>query len=88
VKKELARREAEFGELAGETGGRLWLPVTAEEMLRQAEEAARDVDSRYVVTYKPRRPLAEAGEYRKLDVVARRQGLSVRSRRGYVARVP
>ena len=90
VKKELARREAEFGELAAETGGGLWLPSTADEMLRQAAEAAREIDARYVVTYKPRRPLADAkpGEYRKLDVLARRQGLIVRSRRGYVAKLP
>jgi VWFA-related protein len=90
LKKELARREAEFGERAAETGGGLWLPSTADEMLRQAAEAAREIDSRYIVTYKPRRPLADAkaGEYRKLDVLARRQGLFVRSRRGYVARLP
>jgi VWFA-related protein len=90
LKKELARREAEFGELTAETGGGLWLPSTADEMLRQAAEAAREIDSSYVVTYKPRRPLADAkaGEYRKLDVLARRQGLTVRSRRGYVVRLP
>src|SRR5215207_1802407 len=90
LKKQLEQREAEFGELSGETGGGLWLPSTADEMLRQAAEAAREIDSRYVVTYKPRRPLADAkaGEYRKLDVLARRQGLIVRSRRGYVAKLP
>jgi hypothetical protein len=90
LKKELERREAEFGELAAETGGDLFLPSTADEMLRQAASAAREIDSRYVVTYKPRRPLADAkpGEYRKLDVLARRQGLTVRSRRGYVAKLP
>jgi VWFA-related protein len=90
LKKQLEQREAEFGELAAETGGALWLPSTTDEMLRQAAEAAREIDSRYVVTYKPRRPLADAkaGEYRKLDVLARRQGLVVRSRRGYVARLP
>jgi VWFA-related protein len=90
LKKELERREAEFGELTAETGGGLFLPSTADEMLRQAAEAAREIDSRYVVTYKPRRRLADAnpGEYRKLDVIARRQGLTVRSRRGYVAKLP
>ena len=90
IKKELARREGEFGELAEETGGGLWLPGTAEEMLEQAAEVAREVDSRYVVTYRPLRPLAEAeaGEYRRLDVLARRQGLRVRSRRGYVVKLP
>ena len=90
LKKELARREAEFGELAAETGGGLWLPSTHDEMRRQAAEAAREIDSRYVVTYRPQRPLADAkpGEYRRLDVLARRQGLTVRTRRGYVARQP
>lgn len=90
LKKELERREAEFRVLTEETGGAFWLPSTAEQMLRQAAEAAREIDSRYVVTYKPRRPLASAkpGEYRRLDVLARRQGLTVRSRRGYVAKLP
>lgn len=59
-------------------------------MAGQAAQVAREVDSQYVVTYKPRRPIAEAqaGEYRKLDVIARRLGLRVRSRRGYVAKLP
>ena len=87
LKKEMARREAEFCEIAEETGGYVWLPTNANEMLEQANEAARDIDSQYVVTYKPLRRLADAkvGEYRKLDVISRRVGLSVRSRRGYVA---
>lgn len=90
LKRDLARREAEFGEVVAETGGGLWLPSTTVEMLRQAAEAARAIDSRYVVTYKPSRPLADAkpGEYRRLDVLTRRQGLNVRTRRGYVAKLP
>ena len=86
VKKEMAQRELEFGQLAEETGGVAWLPETVTEMMSEAAEAARDIDSQYVVTYKPQRPLAEAkpGEYRKLDVIGRRVGLRVRSRRGYV----
>jgi hypothetical protein len=82
----MALRELEFGQLAEETGGVAWLPETVNEMLLEAVEAARDIDSQYVVTYKPFRPLAEAksGEYRKLDVIPRRVGLRVRSRRGYV----
>ena len=86
VKKEIAQRELEFGQLAEETGGVAWLPETVSEMMSEAAEAAHDIDSQYVVTYKPQRPLAEAkpGEYRKLDVISRRVGLRVRSRRGYV----
>jgi VWFA-related protein len=86
VKKEVAQRELEFGQLAEETGGVAWLPETASQMMSEAAEAAHDIDSQYVVTYKPQRPLAEAkaGEYRKLDVISRRVGLRVRSKRGYV----
>jgi hypothetical protein len=86
VKKEIAQRELEFGQLAEETGGVAWLPETVSEMMSEAAEAAHDIDSQYVVTYKPQRPLSEAkpGEYRKLDVISRRVGLRVRSRRGYV----
>jgi hypothetical protein len=63
---------------------------TSDVSAQQAAEAAREIDSRYVVTFRPRRPLADAkpGEYRRLDVLARRQGLTVRSRRGYVAKLP
>ncbi|HEY6244222.1 MAG TPA: VWA domain-containing protein, partial [Pyrinomonadaceae bacterium] len=69
VKKEIAQREMEFGQLAEETGGVAWLPETVSEMMSEAAEAAHDIDSQYVVTYKPQSPLAEAkpGEYRKLD---------------------
>ncbi len=86
TKKEMARRELEFSQLAEETGGVAWLPETVNEMILEAVEAARDIDSQYVVTYRPQRALAEAkpGEYRKLDVISRRVGLRVRSRRGYV----
>jgi len=86
VKKEIAQRELDFDQLAEETGGVAWLPEMVSEMMSEAAEAARDIDTQYVVTYKPQRPLAEAkpGEYRNLDVIPRRVGLRVRSRRGYV----
>jgi VWFA-related protein len=73
-------------EMAEETGGQIFLPKTSDEMVAQAREAARDVGAEYVVTYRPKRPLASAkqGEYRRVEVASRRVGLSVRSRRGYV----
>lgn len=73
-------------ELADETGGRIYLPITSEQMMTQARDAAKDIGSEYVVTYRPKRPLAYAkqGEYRKIEVASRRVGLSLRSRRGYV----
>ncbi len=83
------RSELELAAVAQETGGGMWLPISAGEMLDHAEEVAREVDARYVLTYRPRRPLAEVGapgDYRKVDVVSRRGGLFVRARRGYVSR--
>ncbi|MGI9069512.1 MAG: VWA domain-containing protein [Pyrinomonadaceae bacterium] len=72
--------------LADETGGRIYLPKTGDEMIAKAKEAAREIGSEYVVTYRPKRPLADAnqGEYRRIEVAARRVGLNLRSRRGYV----
>jgi VWFA-related protein len=73
-------------DMAEETGGQIFLPKTSTEMIEQAREAAREVGAEYVVTYRPKRPLASAdrGEYRRVEVASRRVGLSLRSRRGYV----
>jgi VWFA-related protein len=72
--------------LAEETGGQIFLPKTSDEMISQARDAARDIGAEYIVTYRPKRPLASAarGEYRRIEVASRRVGLSFRSRRGYV----
>ena len=72
--------------IADETGGKIFLPITAEEMIGKTKEIAADIGSEYVVTYRPKRPLslAKPGEYRKVEVAARRVGLSLHSRRGYV----
>jgi VWFA-related protein len=87
IKKELEQREEEFGALAEETGGGVWLPISAEEMMKQAVEVAQEVDSQYVVTYALQRSIsAEAGAYLKIDVISRRVGLKIRVRRGYLAK--
>jgi VWFA-related protein len=72
--------------VAEETGGKMMLPLNAQEMLAEANEVARAIGAEYVVTYRPKRPLAEAkpGEYRRIEVASRRVGLSLQSRRGYV----
>jgi VWFA-related protein len=72
--------------LAEETGGKIFLPKSGGEMTAEATEVARDIGAEYVVTYRPKRPLADAtpGEYRRIQVASRRVGLSLRSRRGYV----
>ena len=83
---ETRKSEKWLTELADETGGRIFLPKTGEEMVAQGEEVAREIGAEYVVTYRPTRSLASAkpGEYRNVEVASRRVGLYLRSRRGYV----
>ena len=76
--------------VAEETGGKMLLPLNTEEMLAKAIEVARAIAAEYVVTYRPKRPLAEAspGEYRRIEVASRRVGLNLHARRGYVVPTP
>jgi VWFA-related protein len=86
VEREMKRGEDRLKTLTEETGGRILLPATTEDLIAQGGDVAREIDAQYVVTYRPKRPLrsASASEYRKLHVGARRLGLSLRARRGYV----
>jgi VWFA-related protein len=83
---EVRRSEQALKNVAEETGGRILLPINSQEMLAQASEVARAIGAEYVVTYRPKRPLAEAtpGEYRRIEVASRRVGLRLYARRGYV----
>src|SRR5215813_13633966 len=83
---EVKKSEPVLKNVADETGGRIMLPVNSQEMLAQASEVAQAIGAEYVVTYRPKRPLADAtpGEYRRIEVASRRVGLSLYARRGYV----
>jgi VWFA-related protein len=83
---EVKKSQQALKDVAEETGGKILLPLDSQEMLVQASEVARAIGAEYVVTYRPKRPLAEAnpGEYRRIEVASRRVGLSLHSRRGYV----
>ncbi len=83
---EVKKSQVALKNVAEETGGRMMLPLNSQEMLAQANEVARAIGAEYVVTYRPKRPLAEAkpGEYRRIEVASRRVGLSLQARRGYV----
>jgi VWFA-related protein len=83
---ELKKSEPALKNIADETGGKIMFPLNSDEMLAQANEVARAIGAEYVVTYRPKRPLADAhpGEYRHIRVASRRVGLSLQSRRGYV----
>lgn len=78
--------EPRLAKLADETGAKLRAPESADEMVNQAEDIARDIGAQYVVTYLPKRPLSEStpGEYRRIQVSTRRIGLQLRTRRGYL----
>jgi len=85
---ERATRDSEklLTEIAEESGGQILIAQSSADLLAQAESISRDIGSQYVVTYRPTRPLAAAkpGEYRRVEVAARRVGLYLRSRRGYI----
>jgi VWFA-related protein len=83
---EVKKSQLVLKNVAEETGGKIILPLNSQEMMTQANEVARAIGAEYVVTYRPKRPLAEAkpGEYRRIEVASRRVGLSLQSRRGYV----
>ena len=83
---EVKKSEQALKNVAEETGGKMILPLNGEDMLAQANDVARAIGAEYVVTYRPKRPLAEAspGEYRRIEVASRRVGLNLQSRRGYV----
>ena len=83
---EVKKSQEALKTVADETGGQMLLPLNRDEMLAEANEVARAIGAEYVVTYRPKRPLAEAkpGEYRRIQVASRRVGLSLQARRGYV----
>lgn len=87
---EVRKSQQALKNVADETGGKIMLPLNSDEMLDQANEVARAIGAEYVVTYRPKRPLAEAtpGEYRRIEVASRRVGLSLHARRGYVVPTP
>jgi VWFA-related protein len=82
---EVKKSQLVLKNVADETGGKIVLPLNSQEMLAQANEVARAIGAEYVVTYRPKRPLAEAkpGEYRKIEFASRRVCLSLQALRGY-----
>ena len=83
---EVKRSQQVLSSIADETGGKLELPISAEQMLTQSNDVARAIGAEYVVTYQPKRPLADAkpGEYRRVQVQSRKVGVTLQSRKGYV----
>lgn len=87
-KREVWRKnEIEFKDLADGSGGMFQAPENLETMWLFAVEVAHAVDSNYVITYTPTRPIAESpnGEPRKVRVGTHRNGVIIRSRQKILA---
>jgi len=82
----LEESEQYLAGLAEDTSGQFILPETPEEMIEKTALVAAVIDSNYVVTYTPKRPLSEAkpGEVRNIEVTSKRPGLQIRARRKLV----
>lgn len=82
-KDALVESEQYLATLAQDTSGQFVLPETPDEMIEKTALVARVIDSNYVVTYTPKRPLSEAkpGEIRSIEVTSKSPGLQVQARR-------
>jgi len=86
-KNSLIESETYLTALSRDTNGALVLPESKEEMLQKTALIAGVIDSSYVITYVPKRPLTEskAGEVRDIEVTSRRADLLVQARRKLIA---
>jgi hypothetical protein len=78
--------QTQLQQLAQDTGGSMWLPTSVTDLEENAREAAHLIDAAYVITYKPKRPLADApaGETRRVEVASRRVGLHPMTRQRFI----
>jgi VWFA-related protein len=82
-KADLEVSEQQLEKLAENTNGEFILPMTVDEMVDKAALVARMIDSSYVVTYVPKRPVVETRgvSERSIEVTSKRPGLVVQARR-------
>lgn len=87
-KADLENSEKQLQTLAENTNGEFILPLDKDEMLEKGALVARMIDSSYVVTYIPKRPLSESktGEERDIIVTSRRDGLLVEAKRKLIVK--
>ncbi|NOT49212.1 MAG: VWA domain-containing protein [Acidobacteria bacterium] len=84
--KDLATAQVQLSVLSEYTGGEFYLPDNFAEMTEQGRQIAHNINSQYVVTYTPKRPIKEvaADEIRQIEVTSRRSGVEVRASRRLV----
>lgn len=81
--------ESYLTKLSRDTNGEIFLPESNEEMLDKTALVARIIDSSYVLTYAPKRPLSESanGEIRNIEVSSRRADLQVQASRKLMVKI-
>jgi hypothetical protein len=74
--KTLKKNEQWLAGLAEESGGSMMLPASAEELPKLVDDLDREIDSQYVITYKPKKAvmLGSTEANRRIDVFSRRVG--------------
>jgi VWFA-related protein len=85
--KILKQNEPLLEGLAEETGGNMSLPSTTADLPLISDNLAREIDAQYVITYRPKTPVTSetSNQVRQIEVVSRRVGLVVNSRRSYLS---
>ena len=71
--------------LSKETGGSIWLSESLDQMIADGSKVARLIDAGYLITYRPSPALTSStNQIRHVEIVSRRVGLNIVSRRSYV----
>ncbi|MEZ5305998.1 MAG: VWA domain-containing protein [Pyrinomonadaceae bacterium] len=85
-KEALKSSESFLLEMSESTAGIFLLPDDMDEMTERTETVAKAIDSSYLVTYVPKRPLAESpkGETRNIEVTSKKSGVFVEAKRKLV----
>jgi hypothetical protein len=85
---DLSKSQKDLTQLSDDANGEIYLPETRDEMVETAQKVAKTVDSQFVVTYSPKRPLNEAkqDETRIIEVSSKRSGLIVQARRKLIVK--
>jgi Ca-activated chloride channel homolog len=81
---ELTASEETLRQLANRYGGRLFTPLTDRDLDKDYRAVADELKQQYVLTYASQNE-ARDGRWRAINIFLSRPGLSVRTRKGYVA---
>jgi VWFA-related protein len=71
-------------EIAQQTGGSVYSPITEDEMDEAFRQISADLSQQYILSYYPEDPAEKRGEFRTISVAVKsKQNVSVRTRKGY-----